>query len=103
MAYANTLPAAEKIRYLLKLQVLYNSDDPEVAIDPYQIDDGKWKDDITLWPQVEFGNQSLEEWLDVTILSAASHGSTTNVLVLSVLLEENGTALIVERSIEHSY
>ena len=55
MAYANTLPAAEKRRYLLKLEVLYNSKDPDIAIDPYQIDNGKWKDDITLWPPVEFG------------------------------------------------
>ena len=63
MAYANTLLAAEKRNYLLKLEVLYNTDDPDVAIDPYQIDDGEWKDDITLsvWPPVEFGNQSLEE------------------------------------------
>ena len=46
-------------------------------------------------------NPSLEEWMHATILSAASHGSTTNVSALSELLEENGTALIVERSSEH--
>ena len=55
MAYVNTLPVAEKRRYLLKLEVLYNSNDPDIAIDPYQLDDGKWKDDVTLWPPVEFG------------------------------------------------
>ena len=55
MAYAIKLPAAEKRRYLLKLEVLYNTDDPDVTIDPYQIEDGEWKDDITLWPPVEFG------------------------------------------------
>ena len=55
MAYVNTLPAAEKRRYLLKLEVLYNTDDPDVVIHHYQLNDGKWKDDITLWPPVEFG------------------------------------------------
>ena len=52
--YANTLPAAEK-EVLLKLEVLYNSKDPDIAIDPYQVDNGIWKDDIMLWPSVEFG------------------------------------------------
>ena len=34
MAYANTLPAAEKLRIsLVKLEVLHNTDDPDVAID----------------------------------------------------------------------
>ena len=55
MAYANTLPTAEKRRYRLKLEVLYNNKNPDVAIDPYQIDIREWKDDVTLWPPVEFG------------------------------------------------
>ena len=55
MAYGNTLPVAENRRYLLKLEVLYNSNDPDIAIDSYQLHDGKWKDGVTLWPPVEFG------------------------------------------------
>ena len=45
----------EKRRFLLKLEVLYNSNDPDIAIGQYQLDDDEWKDDVTLWPPVEFG------------------------------------------------
>ena len=55
MAYINTLPAAEKRRYQLKLEVLYNTNDSDITTDPYQIDHDEWNDDITLWPPVEFG------------------------------------------------
>ena len=55
MAYVNTLSAADKRRYQLKLKVLYNTKDSDNTIDPYQIDHDEWKDDITLWPSVEFG------------------------------------------------
>ena len=34
---------------------MHNSKEPDIAIDPYQIDNGKQKYDITLWPPVEFG------------------------------------------------
>ena len=52
---------SQEKRYLLKLKVLYNSKDPHVAmdpyvaVDPYQINNGEWKDDIMLWPPVDFG------------------------------------------------
>ena len=46
---------AEKARYQLKLEVLYHSKDPGVTVDPYQIGSEEWKDDVTLWPPVEFG------------------------------------------------
>ena len=55
MAYANTLSVAEKARYQLKLEVLYHSKNPGVTDDPYQIGSEEWKDDVTLWPPVEFG------------------------------------------------
>ena len=50
-----TLSAAENKRYIQKLEVLYCSKDPEVLIDHYVIEESKWKDDIALWPPVEFG------------------------------------------------
>ena len=37
------------------LQVLYNSNDSGVLVDPYSVEDEKWKDDVSLWPPVEFG------------------------------------------------
>ena len=54
-SYFSTLSAAENKRYIEKLEVLYCSKDPEVLIDPYVIEESKWKDDIALWPPVEFG------------------------------------------------
>ena len=41
--------------YQLKLEVLYHSKNPGVTVDPYQIGSEEWKDDVTLWPPVEFG------------------------------------------------
>ena len=34
---------------------LYNSNDSGVLVDPYSVEDEKWKDDVSLWPPVEFG------------------------------------------------
>ena len=55
MAYVSTLPKAEKERYLRKLSVLYTTDEPERLKDPYEIDNEEWRDDVTMWPPVEFG------------------------------------------------
>lgn len=55
MTYLDSLSAPEKRRYCEKLQVIYNSNDPAALVDPYTIEDEKWKDDVSLWPPVEFG------------------------------------------------
>ena len=55
MAYCSALPLVERERYAKKLQILYNSKRPEVLVDPYEIRDESWKDDVALWPPVEFG------------------------------------------------
>ena len=55
MAYLNSLPEVEKKRYLEKLKVVYETNDPEALIDPYEIPDDKWVNDFTAWPPVEFG------------------------------------------------
>ena len=55
MAYASTLPEVERGRYIKKLQVVYGSEDPKVLVDPYEVPDDKWVDDVSLWPPVEFG------------------------------------------------
>ena len=49
------LPVAEKKRYLLKLEVPYTSNDPDIAIGQYQLNDDEWKDDVALRPSVKFG------------------------------------------------
>ena len=54
-SYFSILSAVENERYIEKLEVLYCSKDPEVLIDPYVIEERKWKDDIALWTPVEFG------------------------------------------------
>ena len=51
----DTLAAPEKRRYKEKLQVIYNSNDPAVLVDPFAVEEDKWKDDVSLWPAVEFG------------------------------------------------
>ena len=35
--------------------MLYCSKDQEVLIDPYVIEASEWKNDIALWPPIEFG------------------------------------------------
>ncbi len=56
MAYVNTLPEPEKKRYREKLEVLFETQDPETLRDPYEIEDIEWVDDLTVWPPVEFGD-----------------------------------------------
>ena len=52
----STLPEAEKKRSKQKLEVLYCYKDPEVLIDPYVMNESKWKDGIAaLWPIVKLG------------------------------------------------
>ena len=55
MAYMRTLSVAKKKGYSLKLKVMYNPNDPDVAIDPYQLDDSELKLDVTFWHPVKFG------------------------------------------------
>ena len=55
MSYCSCLPEVERERYKKKLQLLYNSTDSEVLLDPFIENEEKWKDDITLWPPIEFG------------------------------------------------
>ena len=38
-----------------KLELLYSSKDPEVVVDPYRVENERRKDDIALWPPVQFG------------------------------------------------
>ena len=54
-SYFSALPATERKRYKEKLEVLYCNKDPEVLIDPCVIEESKWKDDVALWPPLEFG------------------------------------------------
>ena len=54
MDYASTLHGPDKVRYERKLQVVFAESGMEV-IDPYFIAKEKWKDDVYLWPPVEFG------------------------------------------------
>ena len=49
--YLSTLPAIERCRYEGKL----NSDSVSFP-DPYSIPDSDWKSDVTLWPDVGYGD-----------------------------------------------
>ena len=55
MAYVKTSPDAQQRRNRAKLEVLYNTSDPDALIDPYEIEEDEWIDDVTLWPAVDFG------------------------------------------------
>ena len=55
MEYNNSLPEAERKRYCEKLAALCSKQYPVVMLDPYEISDERWTDDVTLWPPVEFG------------------------------------------------
>ena len=35
--------------------MLCSEQDPVVTLDTYEISDERWKDDVRLWPPVEFG------------------------------------------------
>ena len=54
MEYASSLQSQDKERYAEKLAVLYGSNTD--SIDPFDIPDDKWVDDIFLWPPVEYGD-----------------------------------------------
>ena len=56
MAYIDSLPEPEKKRYCEKLEVLFESKDPEALRDLYEIEESEWIDDLTVWPPVEFGD-----------------------------------------------
>ena len=36
----------QKRRYLLKLEALHNCNDPDIAINHYQLNNSKWKGDV---------------------------------------------------------
>ena len=36
------------------MEVLCSASDPTALIDPYDIEEHEWIDDVTLWPPVEF-------------------------------------------------
>ena len=46
---------AERERYARILEVLYESKDAKILVDPYEIEGSHWKDDMALWLPVEFG------------------------------------------------
>ena len=58
--YLGSICGAEKDRYVCKLQSLcgeVGSDISNVSrLDPYQIPPNEWKDNVSLWPPVEFGH-----------------------------------------------
>ena len=56
MAYVKTLPHPTKSAYRAILEILYNASDPNALIDPYEIEEHEWIDDVTFWPPVDFGN-----------------------------------------------
>ena len=45
--------SCDTARYKRKLEILCQY--AEAVIDPYQLPEEKWIDDVSLWPQVEFG------------------------------------------------
>ena len=55
MECKKTLPKAERKRHREKVRVLCSQQDSVATLDPYENSDERWKDDIRLWPQVEFG------------------------------------------------
>ena len=52
--WSSSLQSRDKERYAEKLAVLYGSHTD--SIDPFDIPDDKWVDDIFLWPPVEYGD-----------------------------------------------
>ena len=54
MEYGKNLAIPEKERYLRRLEVLYGNSSS--VVDPYEIPEERWSDDISLWPPVEFGD-----------------------------------------------
>ena len=55
-SYFTTSSVAKNKRYIEKFEVLYCSKDPDALIDPYVIKASEWKNDIALWPPIEFGH-----------------------------------------------
>ena len=54
MSYKDSLSALDRARYERKLDIVYADSGLEV-LDPFSIPQEKWKDDVSLWPPVEFG------------------------------------------------
>ena len=52
--YINELCAADKKWYMEKIQD-FSKKRFENSLDPYQLPENEWIDDITVWPSVEFG------------------------------------------------
>jgi hypothetical protein len=53
MEYKRSLSAIDKRRYERKLVVVYEGSGIEV-LDPYEIPESRWKDDISIWPPVHY-------------------------------------------------
>ena len=53
--YVNGLPRVEKERYEDKIRG-FSKKKYEACLDPYQKADNEWRDDISMWPPVEFGD-----------------------------------------------
>ena len=52
--YVNDLCAADKRRYMEKIKD-FSRKEFENSLDPYQVPENEWIDDVALWPPVEFG------------------------------------------------
>ena len=61
MAYCRLLSCAEYGQYADKLMILHGKPDNLINLDPFQMPDEDWIDDISQWPPVEFGQDSLQE------------------------------------------
>ena len=55
LSHLSGLSLPDKRRYWEKVEQ-FSKRKFEDCLDPYQIPDNKWIDDLSLWPPVEFGN-----------------------------------------------
>lgn len=54
--YVKSLSLIDQQRYISKLQVKSTNEAVIVIIDPYLLQSSEWSDDISLWPEVQYGN-----------------------------------------------
>lgn len=53
MDYQQSLPEGDRKKYKRKLEILCQT--AENVTDPYEIPQEHWIDDVSAWPEVEFG------------------------------------------------
>ena len=53
--YCKSLSGSDLRRYLDKLKILQEENSAESCLDPFEIADKRWLDDVSRWPPVEFG------------------------------------------------